>query len=306
MSYPPSVTPSLSLTGMGQNASLLVMNMLYLPYIYPTYPHPSPSTAEDASQGGVPYDGLHELHSTLGADNNNNHTSNPYFIEVSYSRNNQQWQTVEHLVICLIACPFSRHSSKHQALMFFLPIKQKFQFWEKEQQDFVLKDIKQIAQESVTVVNIGKIPMKVGDGAKIKSPSKSKEFIPPPPNIIHTLYCNVGYGDLTAPGRIKYVLVLVDRKSCYCWVYSLKGISGDDIRSAFCKFKICAGRLPKLLYTKSDKKIIKGSCKEYLKNDVGVSAAPLDQQSQNGFVEWTWQTLCNMTWAYLTDMRMPK
>eukprot|EP00957_Ditylum_brightwellii_P105778 8067132-Ditylum_brightwellii.AAC.1 len=96
------------------------------------------------------------------------------------------------------------------------------------------------------------------------------------------MHANIGYSDSTAPGGIKYILILADRKLHYCWVYGLKGILGDDIKAAFRKFKVEAGTLPTNLYTDFDKKIIKGNCKEYLEeNNVHVMAAPSGRQSQN-------------------------
>eukprot|EP00957_Ditylum_brightwellii_P150307 11446684-Ditylum_brightwellii.AAC.1 len=85
------------------------------------------------------------------------------------------------------------------------------------------------------------------------------------------MHADIGYGDSTASCGIKYILILVDCKSRYCW------------------------------------KIIKGKCKEYLEeNNVCVAAAPSGRQSQNGLVEHTWQMICNMGRAYMADMRMPK
>eukprot|EP00957_Ditylum_brightwellii_P188320 14337373-Ditylum_brightwellii.AAC.1 len=75
--------------------------------------------------------------------------------------------------------------------------------------------------------------MEIGDAAKIKGSRQSNEPIPTPPMTLHTMHANIGYGNSTAPGGIKYIPILVDRKSRYCWVYGLKGISGDDIKAAF-------------------------------------------------------------------------
>eukprot|EP00957_Ditylum_brightwellii_P114390 8721056-Ditylum_brightwellii.AAC.1 len=75
--------------------------------------------------------------------------------------------------------------------------------------------------------------MEIGDAAKIKGSRRSNEPIPRPPTTLHTMHADIGYGNSTAPGGIKYILILVDRKSHYCWVYGLKGISGDDIKAAF-------------------------------------------------------------------------
>eukprot|EP00957_Ditylum_brightwellii_P031653 2400739-Ditylum_brightwellii.AAC.1 len=75
--------------------------------------------------------------------------------------------------------------------------------------------------------------MEIGDAAKIKGSCQSNETIPRPPTILHTMHADIGYGDSTAPSGIKYILILVDRKSRYFWVYGLKGILGDDIKATF-------------------------------------------------------------------------
>eukprot|EP00957_Ditylum_brightwellii_P006038 457651-Ditylum_brightwellii.AAC.2 len=142
------------------------------------------------------------------------------------------------------------------------------------QKSTMRREIEDIAKDNITVVNIGEIPIEIGDTAKIKGSRQSKEPIPRPPTTLHSMHAKIGYGNSIAPGGIKYILILVDRKSHYCWVYGLKGISGEGIKAAFCKFKIEAGTLPKNLYTDYDKKIIKGKCKEYLEeNHVCVTAA---------------------------------
>jgi hypothetical protein len=169
------------------------------------------------------------------------------------------------------------------------------------------KEIEKIAQENITVVNMGEIPMELDKNAKLKGSNHNKEPILPPSTILHSAHVDIGFGDSTAPGGIKYILLIVDRKSQYCWTYPLKGISGKHLKAAFMKFKIDAGTLPKHLYTDFDKKLIKGKCKEYLvENEVRVAAAPSGRQNQNGLVERAWQTICNMGRAFLTDMRMPK
>eukprot|EP00957_Ditylum_brightwellii_P103722 7901752-Ditylum_brightwellii.AAC.1 len=63
----------------------------------------------------------------------------------------------------------------------------------------------------------GEIPMELGDAAKIKGSPRSNIPIPLPPTILHTMHADIGYGDSTAPGGIKYNLILVDHKSRYCW-----------------------------------------------------------------------------------------
>eukprot|EP00957_Ditylum_brightwellii_P163535 12451259-Ditylum_brightwellii.AAC.1 len=82
--------------------------------------------------------------------------------------------------------------------------------------------------------------MEIGDAAKIKGSCCSNEPIPRPPTTLHNMHADIGYSDSTAPGGIKYILISLDCRSRYCWVYDLKGISGDDIKTVFRKFKIKA------------------------------------------------------------------
>mmetsp|Transcript_14188 Transcript_14188/g.20776 ORF Transcript_14188/g.20776 Transcript_14188/m.20776 type:complete len:98 (-) Transcript_14188:1729-2022(-) len=84
------------------------------------------------------------------------------------------------------------------------------------------------------------------------------------------MHAGIGYGDSTAPGGIKYILILVDQKSRYCWVYGLKGISGDDIKAAFRKFKIEAGTLPTNLYTDLIRKSSRANAKNTLKRTTSM------------------------------------
>eukprot|EP00957_Ditylum_brightwellii_P002338 179521-Ditylum_brightwellii.AAC.3 len=156
-----------------------------------------------------------------------------------------------------------------------------------------IKEIEAIAQENLIIVNTGEIPVEIGDMAKIQGSQRSNQPIEPPPTTFHTMHADIGYGNSTAPGGIKYILILVGQK--------------QRNKAAFQTFQTEAGTLPLNLYTHFDKKIIKGDCKEYLRvNEVRVAAAPSGRQSQNGLVERTWQTICNMGGAYLTDMQIPK
>eukprot|EP00957_Ditylum_brightwellii_P172791 13154243-Ditylum_brightwellii.AAC.2 len=67
----------------------------------------------------------------------------------------------------------------------------------------------------------------------------------------------------------KYALLIVNHQSRYTWIYSLKGISGDDLQAAFHQFQIDAGGLPQHLYTDFNNKLIHRSCQEYLNNHHG-------------------------------------
>eukprot|EP00957_Ditylum_brightwellii_P125046 9531864-Ditylum_brightwellii.AAC.1 len=99
------------------------------------------------------------------------------------------------------------------------------------------KEIEELAKENVTVDNTGEIPMEIEGAAKIKVSHCSNEVIPPPLTIFCTMYYDIGYSGSTEAGGIQYILILVHRKFCYCWVNCLKGVLDDDIKASFCTFK---------------------------------------------------------------------
>eukprot|EP00957_Ditylum_brightwellii_P142990 10894687-Ditylum_brightwellii.AAC.1 len=72
------------------------------------------------------------------------------------------------------------------------------------------KEIEAIAQENPTIVNTGEIPVENGDMAKIQGSQRSNEPVEPPPTTFNTMHADIRYGDSTAPGGIKYILILVN------------------------------------------------------------------------------------------------
>ncbi len=73
------------------------------------------------------------------------------------------------------------------------------------------------------------------------------------------------------------------------------------------QLKVMAGKLPKVLYTDFDTKLLsKQIVNWYAGNNGAIFAAPPEQQHQNGLVERTWQTLSNMARAFINDKQMPR
>eukprot|EP00978_Attheya_sp_CCMP212_P024696 scaffold78023_cov45-Attheya_sp.AAC.2 len=113
---------------------------------------------------------------------------------------------------------------------------------------------------------------------------------------------DIGYGDCIGFQGFRYVLVLVDRCTRYCWVYGLSSISGKPIVSALEEFELDAGGLPKSLYMDFDNRLIAGSARRWLTTrHCCVAAAPANCQNQNGLVERNRRTMIQMARAYLID-----
>jgi hypothetical protein len=52
---------------------------------------------------------------------------------------------------------------------------------------------------------------------------------------------DIAFGDCILVGGFRYALILVDRATCYNWLYGLKDLSSDSILSALHFFKADAG-----------------------------------------------------------------
>ena len=106
-------------------------------------------------------------------------------------------------------------------------------------------------------------------------------------------------------GGVHFCLLLVDRATCYCWIYALKSLCHENITRAFQQFCVDAGSLPHRLYTDFDNKLIAGPTEQFLcENGCKICASPNSRQDKNGLVERAWQTFVYMAHSYVTDMQM--
>ncbi len=70
-------------------------------------------------------------------------------------------------------------------------------------------------------------------------------------------------------------------------------------------FHVETNAMPKTFHTNFDKKLIGGKALKWIQaNKSRVIAAPAGQQSNNGVVERTWQTIVQMARAYITDKQV--
>ena len=101
--------------------------------------------------------------------------------------------------------------------------------------------------------------------------------------------------------------MVVDRKTQYNYCLLLTDCKSTTITIALQKLKVLAGKLPKLIYTDFDPKLLSKKITTWLqKYDTMLLAAPPEQQHQNSLVERTWQTISQMAQAYVNDKLMPR
>jgi transposase InsO family protein len=145
------------------------------------------------------------------------------------------------------------------------------------------------------MTNTGEPAPTLGDFATIPKSPRNTKGLPRPKRYLDSVHMDIGYGDCIGIGGFRYVLVLVDRCTRYCWVYGLTSITGASIVSALEEFALDAGSLPRCLYTDFDKRLIAGSARKWLATkQCRVVAAPSNRQNQNGLVERNWRTMVQM------------
>jgi len=118
---------------------------------------------------------------------------------------------------------------------------------------------------------------------------------------------DIAFGDCVSVGGFRYALILVDRATCYNWVYGLKDLLADSILSALRNFKADAGSYARCFHSDCDAKLFGKRIRDHLiDNNSKVVAAPAGRQSSNGLVESHWKTMVHMSRAYLSKKQMPR
>ena len=170
-----------------------------------------------------------------------------------------------------------------------------------------LEPFRLVAKDNVSFIEAGEIPLSHGDFTTIQRHQSNKNAVTRPHHFFDIAHMDITYGDTVAPGGIKFALLVVDRKTRYSFVLPLQDCKSVSITNALQRLKVMAGKLPRIMYTDFDPKLLSKTVTNwYLDNDGMILAAPPEQQHQNGLVERTWQTISQMARAYINDKQMPK
>ena len=112
---------------------------------------------------------------------------------------------------------------------------------------------------------------------------------------------------MVAPVGIKFALLVVDRKTRYNFVLPLQDCKSISITNALQKLKVMDGKLPQIMYTDFDPKLLSKTVTNWYHNNDGmIMAAPPEQQHQNGLAERTWKSISQMARAYINNKQMSK
>jgi hypothetical protein len=152
----------------------------------------------------------------------------------------------------------------------------------------------------------GEFPLALGSYATIPKAKRGRTIALTCYRFLDIVHMDIAFGDCISVGGFCYPLVLVDRATCYTWVYGMKDLSSDSILSALCNFKADTGSYARCFCSDCDAKLFGKRIRDHLiDNNSNIVAAAAGRQSANGLVESHWKTMVHMSRAYLTEKQMP-
>ena len=103
-----------------------------------------------------------------------------------------------------------------------------------------LKNIKYfitVSKPTVQIIDAGDIPLEIGALSHIQRTTRNTLPLQRPNAFFDVAHMDIAYGDVTAPGAIKYSLIIVDRKTRFTYTLPLKNCKGESIIFALKKLK---------------------------------------------------------------------
>ena len=99
-----------------------------------------------------------------------------------------------------------------------------------------------------------------GAVSTINSSQRNTTLSKPPPKYSDMWHMDIGYGPCAAIGGIRYTLLLVNKSTCFKFIYGLTNLK-DSLTQALKQFFLQCGSKPKLVYCDFDPKFMDQSVK---------------------------------------------
>ena len=171
--------------------------------------------------------------------------------------------------------------------------------------DSILKEIKSTSTNlSITTADREPI-LDIGEVATIDKNPRNTHPLNLPSTPGSTVHADIIFGSGTAIGGVKYALFLVDRATRHKFLYPIKDLK-QDILPAFRKFFLDIGRVPTVIHTDFDHKLMGQPIETYLiDRKCKIESAPPEHQSMNGLCERNWRSILKMARSWLASSLLP-
>jgi len=165
-----------------------------------------------------------------------------------------------------------------------------------------------VCQPNFSLLKTSENFLELGQVANMRKAQSNKTPVERPVNYLEVVHCDINFGDCkSVDNGALYCLTLVDRATRHSWIYPLKSLHHDSLKSTFQQWLIDCGGCPSRLYSDFDQKILDGPTASFLQDkNIILRGAPTGRQNKNGLVECARETATNMARAFITDMQMPK
>jgi len=169
----------------------------------------------------------------------------------------------------------------------------------------LIKEIKQTADHFTISTLDRELTLDIGETSSIDRPPRNTNPLPLPKFPGDVVHADIIFGSGTAIGGAKYALFLVDRATRHKYVYPLRNLK-TDILPSFIKFFSDIGRIPSMIRTDFDHKLMGSQIEIHLlKNNCKLQSAPPELQSVNGVCERNWRTILKMCRSWLVSAQLP-
>jgi deoxyuridine 5''-triphosphate nucleotidohydrolase (dut) len=183
----------------------------------------------------------------------------------------------------------------------------------------ITKLLKEHAAPTIDIHDLGRDPfLSRGEVATLPKSRRNTSPVPRPDVYGSIIHYDIGFGSGMSIGGYTHVLFLVDRATRKKFIYGLKSLHHQDIRTAMKEFIKDLGCYPSKMLADRDFKLIGDPIKELFRpntfdhgNDLNftgthLAGAPQGRQNQNGLSEGNWKYICNMARNFLTENLLPR
>jgi len=113
------------------------------------------------------------------------------------------------------------------------------------------------SSDNTTLIHTGDLPTTISAFSTIPHPPKGKPICKRR-KYLDKVHMDIVFGDCLVLGGFRYVLLLVDMATRYCWIYGMPSLTSNRVIDALATFRADAGGVPRKFHSDFDKKLIGG------------------------------------------------